>query len=406
MHYIHVYEAIMENDDVSFKRFLDNGFNPNIEYGVRYPLEVAVAFRNEQAIKMLMMYGATPIPQICKKSSLHEAVLRDDYMMVKELLDKKTYVNNVLFCCGFTPLCFAVFLNMTDMVKLLLKHSADVEIPNVELSTPLHLAVTRQNTKVIKLLLKKGAKIDLEDITGHTPLSLAVESGNTEICNILLKNRKSGNNGSKSLLLLAALNGNKDIIRSLLDHGEDVNSVFNFDGKSCTVLEVIRERYPERLDTDAIAELVSAVVISKCKHMSEEQEKGFSKNSPVVLEVESLLQVALKCGEEFMEMEETRVGKKNLYEICILKQNKHLNVKTLLKYYSRITKIYSKLHFYKHTMTRVIQIMENRRAKLQKAMTITNNVLENNTNWNMVPLEIKYEIFEKIRNRDLNMLVH
>ncbi|ARF02636.1 SWPV1-019 [Shearwaterpox virus] len=405
MHYIYVCEAIMENDDASLKRFLDDGFNPNIEYGIQFPLEIAVAFRNEEAIKMLIRYGAKPSPKICSNSSLHEAVLKDDYLMMKELLDKKAYVNNVLYFGAFTPLCLAVYHNKTNLVKLLLKYSADVNIPNIELSTPLHLAVRAKNIKIVKLLVNNEADIDIEDDYGNTPLTLAVESGNHEICNILLKKRIIKNNGLKSLLMIAAVNGNRDIVRMLVESGENVNLPFEFNSKSYTVLEAIKDNNPEMLSTEAVAELVAAVVISKCKYMSEDEEIGFSKNASVILETDSLIKVAMMCGEEFLNMEKIQIGKRNLYEICILKQNKHLDVTLLLNHYRKIINLYTQLQFYKHSMKRVIQLMSIRRSKLHKALTVTDDTLKSNPNWSVVPMEIKYIILGKMGNRELKKLI-
>ncbi|ARE67243.1 SWPV2-ORF024 [Shearwaterpox virus] len=362
MAYIYVCEAIMDNDNASLNRFLDNGFDPNTEYGtLQSPLEMAVMFKNTEAIKILMRYGAKPVVTEYTTSCLHDAVLRDDYKIVKDLL-KNNYVNNVLYSGGFTPLCLAAYLNKVNLVKLLLAHSADVDISNTDRLTPLHIAVSNKNLTMVKLLLNKGADTDLLDNMGRTPLMIAVQSGNIEICSTLLKKIKCPE--LEKLILPAVIHGRKEVLRLLFNKGADVNYIFERNGKSYTVLELIKESYSEILDTKEVAELVAEVVLSKCRTMTAKQEEGFSRNASVITGVENLLSVALRCGEEFLSMEKVYVGEKNLFEICILKQNKYINSSNLVTCYHKIIDTYLTTEIYKYTMERLIQIMNKRMYKI------------------------------------------
>ena len=73
---------------------------------------------------------------------------------------------------GMTALHFAVEEGEEEVVKILIKHGADLEILDSNGHTPLHKAVVEQaGQECVKLLIKNGANINTtEPITGYTPL--------------------------------------------------------------------------------------------------------------------------------------------------------------------------------------------------------------------------------------------
>lgn len=89
---------------------------------------------------------------------------------IKELLSKNT--NSQIN--GYTALYTAVEYGLTNIVELLIKSGADVNLPNkTGGSTPLHVAVTNNDQAMVKLLLKNGAKIDHQNKNELTALGLA-----------------------------------------------------------------------------------------------------------------------------------------------------------------------------------------------------------------------------------------
>lgn len=74
-----------------------------------------------------------------------------------------------------------------EMVKLLLKFGADVELANADNEKPLHWAVQSGSAEICRLLIDKGADIDAEDSLGATPLLWAVEQESLEIVTLLLE---------------------------------------------------------------------------------------------------------------------------------------------------------------------------------------------------------------------------
>mgnify|MGYP000276209955 CR=1 FL=1 len=79
-----------------------------------------------------------------------------------------------------------------EVMEVLLKAGADIEVSDKYGETPLLLAVdgeiVMENPEVIDALLKAGADVNAKDVDGRTPLSRAVEfSANPEVIEALLK---------------------------------------------------------------------------------------------------------------------------------------------------------------------------------------------------------------------------
>ena len=129
-----------------------------------------------------------------------------------------------------------------DEVTKLLENGANVnEIYEHSGSTPLHIACNSDhpNVEIIKLLLKKQAKINVQDKDGNTPLHIACnrKDANKDIIyyllnlsfytpNVNIQNKENGagyGDGGATPLHIACLYSNTDIIELILDKAADVN---------------------------------------------------------------------------------------------------------------------------------------------------------------------------------------
>lgn len=136
--------------------------------------------------------------------------------------------------------CFCAHANSyDDAVSATLTDKADELAPLLEAGldpntvTPggtgeslLLLAIKNHSQNVIRLLLKQPKlNINLGNSLGETPLMIAVYTFNNALAKKLIANGAKINNPKNwSALHYAALNGNKEMIRVLLDHGADVNA--------------------------------------------------------------------------------------------------------------------------------------------------------------------------------------
>ena len=92
----------------------------------------------------------------------------------------------------------------------------------------LHLAVILDDPELVRLLVRAGANVNLQTATGETALLEASMDGNLEILNILLQNGADASipNGSGvTCLMVASEADNVDVIKALTETGSD--SVLN-----------------------------------------------------------------------------------------------------------------------------------------------------------------------------------
>ena len=78
---------------------------------------------------------------------------------------------------GFAHLHEAVELEKVEIVRLLITHSANVNLPGKADSTPLHYAAYRGNLEIARILLENRANVHATSRSGWTPLRLATEKG-------------------------------------------------------------------------------------------------------------------------------------------------------------------------------------------------------------------------------------
>ena len=150
-------------------------------------------------------YGSLPVPQLnkllleaCGPNSL-------EYEMV----------------CG-TP------LNL-QLLELLLNEGAEIECKDPEGNTPLYRSVLHDQLREMEFLLERGAVVNglfhvANDVDGESCLSTALQVGNHEMVRLLLKHGASLKS-PPGMLFFAAMGSDLEIVRILLDAGEDVRQI-------------------------------------------------------------------------------------------------------------------------------------------------------------------------------------
>jgi len=150
---------------------------------------------------------------------------------------------------GDLPLHLAVRAGNTDLIRLLHRHKADVNLQNIHKSTyaqggwtcgganlgplhqtVLHLAVEDFEEEMVKFLLEEfgsALKIDVEDFDGRTALHYALEVQESDMVSLLLQHGADATKGCKdfaSPLHLASQQGDIESVKALLAHGAEVDT--------------------------------------------------------------------------------------------------------------------------------------------------------------------------------------
>ena len=197
---------------------------------------------------------------------------------------------------GLTPLLYAVRENCLACVEVLLKHRADINLPDPDGVSPLLLAIINSNWDVARQLITAGADVNQWDIFGETPLFTAVnlrsrrDSGrgsidpiNTttglQIVELLLARGAdpntqlffrpanlsgSTNTRGATALIRAANNADLEVVKLLLQHGADatvmmadrqtaIHAVLAGRAAEPQALELIRLLHEAGADVNAIA---------------------------------------------------------------------------------------------------------------------------------------------------------
>jgi ankyrin repeat protein len=161
---------------------------------------------------------------------------------------------------GLTPLHWAAVRGQADVVRALLRHGADVNACSTEGAagntysglegTPLQIAVNEENVALVDLLLRSGASVDHPSAAGDNPLIRAAVWGNVDIGRRLLE---AGANVNATVtcptmgtyvpgstpLHMSIHNLNPAFVEFLLDHGADLRLR---DGNGRSPVDVVEQR--------------------------------------------------------------------------------------------------------------------------------------------------------------------
>jgi Ankyrin repeats (3 copies) len=124
------------------------------------------------------------------------------------------------------PLHVASSRGHTEVVRLLLRHNADLNVGCTSHYnwTPLHFASWNGHPKVVQLLLEHGVNINAQSTSLSTPLKFASESGHLEVVRLLLRKGADVHIRDKygrSPCQRATCLGHIEVVRLLLEHGAE-----------------------------------------------------------------------------------------------------------------------------------------------------------------------------------------
>jgi ankyrin repeat protein len=207
-------------------------------------LDYAARYGNIETAKLILAKAVSlGVKDEVISGALHWAVISDQVVMAKYLLDEGAKIEGTDGLAGYTPL---METSLLEMVELLVSRGANVNAKNKFNYTPLHKAVfsfiedkrkEKDCEKILNLLLEKGANPDNQDGNGNTPLMTSVQKitaakmlvakgANVNIQNFngetaLMYAVKGGL--IKVVIIVPIVGGSVETTKLLLSKGADVN---------------------------------------------------------------------------------------------------------------------------------------------------------------------------------------
>lgn len=167
-----------------------------------------------------------PIPHT---TLLHEACYHDNPKFIQFILDKVNVDINALNEGELTPLLIAARCGNFNVVKLLVKHKANVCAKGVYGFQPIQAACFNKKLDVLKFFMEKGASCFVLDEDENSLLHIACSEGNIPVAEFLITqgiNVGAKNNKGKTPLHIACEIGDKKMVKLLIDKKADLSEDF------------------------------------------------------------------------------------------------------------------------------------------------------------------------------------
>ena len=175
---------------------------------------------------------------------------------ILQILIKSGAKINISDKYGITPLHLVSFKGQDEYMSILLQNNVDINVYDKFNRIPLNYAIMEGQLNSAYYLLESGSNINTKDIDGNTLLHYAVSSkGNSLLFSIMLIDRKINlneinNEGDTALMLIAKKNPKENVrlIKKLIDSGAKYKNIINYKCQSFLSLmgeAAIRDKFDE-----------------------------------------------------------------------------------------------------------------------------------------------------------------
>lgn len=169
------------------------------------------------------------------QTALHLALYQEMLDVTKCLL-KHSAQTCIFDCSGNIPIHIACEKNREEFVKALLRYTTDrksredmVNIKNSAGLAPIHIATIKGNTLILKILFKNGADVNIQECrSGKTSLVIALEKSNETIAKMFIHDFSADVNiptfSGFFPLHYACVENNIEMVTRLLEAGSTVGN--------------------------------------------------------------------------------------------------------------------------------------------------------------------------------------
>lgn len=220
--------AAAAGDLSTIKKLLAEHANLAVQEGARSAIVLAAEGGHQEVVALLLRQN---VPQTQAEKALVYASGAGNIALIKLFLDKKVSPNG-RGDGGISPLILSGYAGKLEAVELLLARGADPNQVNDDQEAPLHTcAVNAAAEQIVPLLLKKGARVDVVDKYGRTPLSNQAQDGNSAAVRALLgagAELEHRDGDQQTPLFSACMSGHDAIVAELLARHADPNVINRF----------------------------------------------------------------------------------------------------------------------------------------------------------------------------------
>lgn len=176
------FAAIKRNDPDTLASLAQRGFDLNtLDPGGQHPLYLALRDESDRVAMFLLSRPEVKVEHRNAKgeSPLMMAALKGKLELVRRLIDRQAEVNKP----GWAPLHYAATHaseRSLPVVRLLLEHHAFIDAQSPNGSTPLMMAALYGNPQVVRLLLEEGADTAMKNEQGLSAIDFAHRAGRKE----------------------------------------------------------------------------------------------------------------------------------------------------------------------------------------------------------------------------------
>ena len=223
-------DAIYRDDLNNVEMLIKKGFDIDKKNKEGFtPLIIAAGLGNEKIVKVLLDAGADVnlLEDKMGTSALHKASQSGNVEIAKLLLSHGAFINLQAPTNGHTPLIDAIWHEKPELVTYLLEQMANPDIIASDGFTALNIVGRTNNSKLFESILIEHNK-QKENYAKSLKLFNAVKQKDLGLTKKLISQgmdlNQRAENGMNPLLQ-AALQGNADIVKALLEAGADIKIV-------------------------------------------------------------------------------------------------------------------------------------------------------------------------------------
>ena len=175
------FHAVKLDDAATIKSLLARGLDPNTieaEYGYT-GLMLALHEGSMKVFNVLLNAEGVDIEEKARNgnNALMIASYKGNKQAVEALLAKDAEVNRP----GWTALHYAAAIGNNEIVRLLLDHSAYIDVESPNKTTPIMMAAREGHILTVKLLLDEGADATLKNELGMSAIDFAEKHEHRDI---------------------------------------------------------------------------------------------------------------------------------------------------------------------------------------------------------------------------------